>query len=234
MSGPRRIELRSLSAGPAVARLAGDIAAARLVCFPTDTVYGLGGLVAPLVARALVKAKGRDVGKPLQVVFPRLGLLEEWLALTPRLGEAVRRLLPGPFTLLLPHPAGLRFPPPGEVTHRAAGPGDAGRTVATIGVRVPRWPAAAAVLADLPFPLLASSANRSGEPAPGSMEDVDAGLLAACDLVLDAGPVHGLASAVLDLSVYEEDGVWRVLRGGAIGEDGVRRLLATPTDEVTP
>ena len=227
MSGPRRVDLASLSGGPASwARLAGEIAAARLVCFPTDTVYGVGGIVAPLVAEAIVAAKGRDAGKPLQVVYPNVELLETSLALPPRLREAVRRLLPGPFTLLLPYPAGLGFPPPGEVPHRTQGTfGVRTRTVRTIGVRVPAWPQAAHVLAGLPFALLASSANLSGERAPGSLETVDPGLLEACDLALDAGPVSGAASTVLDLSVFAEEGTWRILRAGSVGEDRVGALL---------
>ena len=36
------------------------------------------------------------------------------------------------------------------------------------------------------------------------MDEVDAGLLAACDLALDAGPVSGEASTVVDLSLYDE------------------------------
>jgi len=232
VSGPRRIDLRSLSGGPAAARLAGEIAASRLVCFPTDTVYGVGGIVAPLVARSVVAAKGRDAGKPLQVVYPSRELLEASLALTPRLRGAVRRLLPGPFTLLLPHPAGLAFPPPGEVPHRTQGTFSVRtRVVKTIGVRVPEWPEAAQVLAGLPFPLLASSANLSGEVAPGSLADVDPRLLAACDLALDAGHVHGEASTVLDLSVYEEEGTWRILRAGGASADVVSARLQGPAPD---
>lgn len=230
MSGPpspRRLDLRALSGDRAAAHLAGTIAAARLVCFPTDTVYGVGGIVAPVVARAVTAAKGRALGRPLQVVFPTLDLLEATLALTPRLRDAVRRLLPGPFTLLLPHPAGLAFPPPGQVPHHTMGTfGVRSRTVATIGVRVPRWPAAAEVLAGLPFALLASSANLSGEPAPRSLDDIRPELLDACELELDAGPVDGQASTVLDLSVFEETDTWRVLRAGSLGEDAIGALLA--------
>jgi L-threonylcarbamoyladenylate synthase len=229
VNGPRRVDLRALRSPGAAAALADDLAGARLVCFPTDTVYGVGGVVMPAVAEALVAAKGRDEGRPLQVVYPGLELLLATLALPPRCADAVRRLLPGPFTLLLPYPGGLAFPPPGRVTHDE--PGGTGRTVATLGVRVPRWPAGAAALAALPFPLLASSANPSGAPAPGSLDAVDPALLAACDLALDAGPVGGLASTVLDLSEYEERGAWRILRAGAAGSGDVAALLAGVTPE---
>ena len=147
----------------------------------------------------------------------------------------MRRLLPGPFTLLLPYPPGLAFPPAGEVPHRTNGVWGVKETkVATLGVRVPAWPAAARALAALPFPLLASSANPSGGAAPRSVDEVDGGLLAACDLVLDAGPVSGEASTIVDLSLYASDGGWRILRRGAIDEKGVAALLAGAEGEEEP
>jgi L-threonylcarbamoyladenylate synthase len=231
VNGARRIDLARPD-GAGGPRLAELLAAARLVCFPTDTVYGVGGVVTPAVRAAVIAAKGREAGKPLQLVYPSLELLEASLALGPRLLGAARRLLPGPFTLLLPYPPGLAFPPAGEVGRRAQGVGgQRTETVATLGVRVPAWPAAARVLGELPFPLLASSANPSGGQAPRSVDEVDGGLLAACDLVLDAGAVSGAASTVVDLSRYETLGEWRILRRGAIDEPGVAALLAGDGEE---
>jgi tRNA A37 threonylcarbamoyladenosine synthetase subunit TsaC/SUA5/YrdC len=90
-------------------------------------------------------------------------------------------------------------------------------------------------MAALDLPLLASSANPGGAPAPGSLGEVDAGLLAHCDLVLDAGRVGGTASTVVDLSRYAESGRWRLLRAGAWGEaDVAARLAGTEEELPTP
>jgi len=225
---PAWIDLASLGTAEAAA-LEDRISAACLVCFPTDTVYGVGGALTRAVAGALVAAKGRDPDKPLQVVFATLEALEAGLALVPELRSACRRLLPGPVTLLLPYPAGWDFPPPGTAADAFGRPG-----VPTLGVRVPAWPPAARVLAGLRRPLVASSANFSAAPPPASLHEVGAALLASCDLALDAGPVSGLASSVVDLSRYAETGRWRLVRTGAWGGAEVAVRLAGTREEPSP
>lgn len=209
MAGPERVDLAALDE-EGTAALSARIRAARLVCFPTDTVYGVGGALTPHVGDALVAAKGRDPGKPLQVIFASLAMLEAEVRLAPRLLTVCRALLPAPLTLVLPYPTGWTFPP----------------VAATLGVRVPAWTAAARRLGALEFPLVASSANPSGAPPPASLDDVDQDLLARCDLVLDAGRVGGVASTVVDFAEYAETGRWRVLRAGALTESEVAARLA--------
>jgi len=116
----RAIDLARLRTGERPA-LAAAIAAAGLVCFPTDTVYGIGGVVSPVTGRAIAQTKGRLADKPLQVVYPTLELLLDGVALSPAVADAARRLLPGPFTLVVPYPDGMTFPPFGLVTWPAAG-----------------------------------------------------------------------------------------------------------------
>jgi L-threonylcarbamoyladenylate synthase len=207
--GPERIDLAGLTEADGAA-LAERIRRARLVCFPTDTVYGVGGAATAEVGAALVAAKGREPDKPLQVIFASVALLEAQVPLAPGLRAACRALLPGAVTLVVPYPPAWTFPPP----------------AATLGVRVPAWPAAARVLAVLPFPLVASSANPSGGQAPARLDEVDPVLLARCDLALDAGPAAGVASTVIDLARYDQEGSWRVLRAGALSEAEVAARLA--------
>ena len=152
----------------------------------------------------------------------------------PVLRDACLRLLPGPVTLVLPYPEDFTVPEPGEVVHerrRLVGK-DERRVIRTLGVRVPRWPAGARLLETLAFPLLASSANRSGEPPARTLGEVDAGVLAACELALDGGPAAGAASSVVDLSVYEETRRWRVLRAGAWAEDEIRERLSRRREDL--
>jgi tRNA A37 threonylcarbamoyladenosine synthetase subunit TsaC/SUA5/YrdC len=231
--GPERIDLATLDLSAAVA-LPLRLALVRLVCLPTDTVYGVGGPLSPATVEAIVAVKGREAGKPLQVIFPNRELLLATVPLGRRLTDACLRLLPGPVTLVVPYPADFTCPPPGEVAHdEKRGLGRTRRVaVPTLGLRVPRWPAPARLLETLSFPLVASSANRSGAPAPATLDAVDAGVLAACDLALDGGPAGGMASTVVDLSRYEETGRWRLLREGAWGVAEVEERLTRRRDDL--
>ena len=182
--------------------------------YPADTVYAVGTEPDSREGvERLYRMKGRPPNKPSAVMFFRL---ESALAALPELGsrtrEAVERLLPGAVTLVLPNPA-RRYP-------LACGP-----SPDRLGVRVPTFEGELAPLAAMRWPVLQSSANRSGERDARRVADVDPSLREGADLVLDAGELPGTPSTVIDLSEYEDDGEWAILREGAIPREAVVRCL---------
>jgi L-threonylcarbamoyladenylate synthase len=179
--------------------------------FPTDTVYGLccdpenAGAV-----RRLYALKGRETDKPAALLCFSLAAA---LALLPELGErareALRALLPGPVTLLLANPR-RRFPlTGGELL---------GLRVIDVGL-------------SLDLPVLQSSANRSGEADQRRLEDVPRAIRDGADLVIDGGELPGVASTVVDLSRFDLDRSWRVVRHGALGERAVAARLGPPNGD---
>lgn len=196
------------------------IASGGVAVIPTDTVYGLA--CDPSSAGAverLYALKGRPPRKPSAVLFFGLEQALRQLEDLPRqTAQAVRRLLPGPVTLLLPNPSRM-FP-------LACDPAESDGGQAPLGVRVPEWPPALAALRHVEMPVIQSSANLSGGRDPRSLEEVPASIRAAADLVLDGGPLGGVPSTVIDLGEYARDGSWRVLREGALTPDAARRALA--------
>jgi L-threonylcarbamoyladenylate synthase len=173
--------------------------------FPADTVYGLA--TEPDSREGvdrLYRLKGRPPERPAAVMFFQL---DAALAALPELGErtraAVERLLPGALTLVLPNPA-RRYP-------LACGPAPE-----RLGLRVPLLEGALAPLAVVGWPVLQSSANRSGEPDARRVADIDERVRAGVDLVLDAGGLPGTPSTVMDLTGYEARGTWTVLREGVV------------------
>jgi L-threonylcarbamoyladenylate synthase len=193
------------------------LARAGVVVFGADTVYGLGcDPDSEPAARRLYELKGRPPAQPAAVMFFALDCaLAALPELQPRERAALRALLPGPLTLLLPNPA-RRYP-------LACGPDPA--AAQTIGLRVPSLPPRLAALAALERPLLQSSANLSGGPEARRLADVPDAIRAGADLTLDGGELPGVASTVLDLRDYARSGAWRIVRVGPIGPTEIERAL---------
>lgn len=182
--------------------------------FPSDTVYGLATEPdSKEGVHRLYALKGRPPDRPAAVMFFDLDLA---LAALPELGERTRsvltRLLPGPVTLLLPNPA-RRYPLA------------CGRQPERLGLRVPALDGALAPLGAMRWPVLQSSANRSGGADPRRIDDVDAAIRAGVDLLIDAGELPGVASTVVDLSRFEQGGEHEVVREGALEAAAVATAL---------
>ncbi|MGH2963371.1 MAG: L-threonylcarbamoyladenylate synthase, partial [Solirubrobacterales bacterium] len=89
-----------------------------------------------------------------------------------------------------------------------------------LGVRLIDGPLAGARCA-----LFQTSANRSGESDPRSIDEIDDGIAAGADLVVTAGALAGTPSTVVDVSGLESGGGWRVLREGAMPHAELARRL---------
>jgi L-threonylcarbamoyladenylate synthase len=176
------------------------------VLLPTDTVYGLAALPTEEAAGRLYELKGRSAAQPTAIVAASVDAL---IGAVPELRRAeLDALLPGPFTLVLPNPAG-RFP---WLTGGAAGP---------IGVRVPLLPDRARDVVNAVGVVLATSANEPGGPSPKTLADVPRRIRDGCGAEVEAGQLPGTPSTVLDLTGPEP----RVLREGAVpGAEALARL----------
>jgi len=189
--------------------------AGRLVVLPTDTVYGLAadGESEP-AARALYAAKGRDAIQPTAVLFASVDVLVERVPELPAAAvEAVRTLLPGPFTLIVENPA-RRYAWLNPQRPDA------------IGLRVPAVTGVPRAVLEALGAVVATSANLPGGPDPRRLEDVPPEITAAVDVVIEGGELPGLPSTVVDLTRPEP----RVLREGAVTAADVLERLRGLTD----
>jgi L-threonylcarbamoyladenylate synthase len=137
-------------------------------------------------------------------------LLECLPELRGRSALIARALLPGPLTLVLPNPA-RRF--------RWL----CGAAPDTIGVRVPSLAGEAYDLLSRLGALVATSANLPGGPDPATIDEVPDEIRAAVDAIVDAGPLPGTPSTVIDFTGSEPV----VLREGAVSADEARRLVGS-------
>jgi L-threonylcarbamoyladenylate synthase len=191
------------------------IAVGGVAVFPADTVYGLACEPDSKEAvQRLYRLKRRRPDKPAAVMFFTLDLALAALAeLGPRTVGALRALLPGAVTLLVPNPS-----------HRY--PLACASDLDTLGLRVPAWPPALAALAGVQWPVLQSSANAAGGADARRLTDVPEPIRAGADLVLDGGELPGTASTVVDLREFELDARWSVVRAGAVSDEAIASALA--------
>ena len=194
------------------------IAVGGVAVFPADTVYGLA--CEPDTREAverLYALKGRSPAKPSAIMFFDLELAFAALPeLEPRTRALLSRLMPGGITALLPNPL-RRYP-------LACGAG--GGDVHTLGLRVPALEGPSEALAEMRWPVMQSSANVSGGIDAHRLDEVPEEIRRHADLVLDGGELAGTPSTVVDLRRFELDGMWAVLRQGAVPERDIELAAA--------
>jgi L-threonylcarbamoyladenylate synthase len=185
---------RLLAADDAGLRAAGEaLRGGRLVAFPTETVYGLGGDASSEAAVARIfEAKGRPTFNPLIVHVPLAAEVDALAVMDERAALLGERFWPGPLTLVLPRRPAARL-------SRLVSAG-----LPSVAVRVPGHPVARRLLLEAGVPVAAPSANRSGGLSPTRAAHVAASLGDRVDLIVDGGAAPlGLESTVVDLTGEE-------------------------------
>lgn len=194
----------------AVNRAAEVLARGGLVVFPTETVYGLAAdALSEEAVRRVWEVKGRPTDKPLPVQVANVdGLRLLWREVPDELLSLIQAYMPGPLTLVYWRSNLV----PDIVTAGAA----------TVGVRIPDHPVALAMLKAFGRPIVAPSANFSGDPPPSRVEQIPDALLDLVDMVIDAGDTGGgVPSTVLDVTVRPA----RILRAGALPAEDLQKYL---------
>jgi len=183
------------------------LAGGELVALPTETVYGIAARADdPAALERLRVAKGRDPELHFTWHVPTRDAVEHFEELRPLARRLTERYWPGPLTLVL---AGA---PPGleHVTRDG-----------WTGVRLPAHRATQAFLEAVPFPVVMSSANRSGETPLSDAASVAETFGEELALVVDGGPARlREASGVLRLG----RGHFELLRAGLLPVEDLRRV----------
>jgi len=210
----RTVARASGMTGDDVATFERCVAVGGVALFPADTVYGLAtDPDSREGVHRLYALKGRPPERPAAVMFFEVELA---LAALGELGRrtrgALERLLPDGLTVLVPNPA-RRFP-------LACGP-----RPDVLGLRVPALTGAVEPLRGARWPVLQSSANRSGSADARRIADVPAEIRSRVDMQLDGGELPGIASTVLDLTAYEEGGRYEIVRAGAVSGERLAAAL---------
>ncbi|MFN0009657.1 MAG: Sua5/YciO/YrdC/YwlC family protein, partial [Planctomycetota bacterium] len=187
--------------------VASVLARGGLVAMPTETVYGIAARAdLPAALAALRDLKGRPEDLALTWHIGSRALIDAEHLLAPPARRLADRYWPGPLTLVVP------VVPPGLESAAREG---------WTGIRLPAHRATAGILAQLPFPVVLSSANRHGaRPATNADEVLESiGDAGRVELLLDGGAAKlSESSCVLRIG----RGRFEILREGLIGLDQLR------------
>jgi len=193
----------------AIERAAAAIRRGEIVAIPTDALYTL--VADPFSLRAIGRvfaAKGRDEHRSLPVFVSDFLMAEELATeISSRFYLLARRFWPGPLAIIIPASARI----PLKVT------GNTGR----LALRQPRAKVAQALLEHLGQPLVATSANISGQPTCRSGIEAFAVMDGRIDLVLDGGLSSGTWATTVDIT----EPYWRLIREGSILEKDIAECL---------
>lgn len=173
----------------------------KLVAFPTETVYGLGGAIwYPETIADIFRAKGRPADNPLIVHVADAEDLNELTPSVPTIArDLVQAFWPGPLTIVVPKREAIS-------SLISAG-------LDSVAVRSPKSDLARAILKECRIPIAAPSANRSGRPSATTWQAVLEDLDGWIDAVMKGPPCDiGIESTVVDCtSKYP-----RLLRAGSV------------------
>ncbi|MEO0293093.1 MAG: L-threonylcarbamoyladenylate synthase [candidate division WOR-3 bacterium] len=150
--------------------------------FPTDTIPGIGCFLSTSCVERLKKIKKRPQDKPFQLILGNVEEIKKWVEELPPVLEKLKKLLPGGLTLIL---KGKKDLPPGVLSKEGK-----------IGIRIPNHKELRNFINKNKLPLVATSANISGEETPKKIEDVKIYF----DKKIEGKPGSGKASTVLDIS----------------------------------
>ena len=179
-----------------------------VVAFPTETVMGIGVVYDDEFAyNRLNIIKRRPEDKPYALMLQD----PEQIPLFAKTNEEVMKIanafLPGPLTLLLPAKGSV----PPWVTHNTG----------IIGIRVTSYPDTITLLTYTGKPLLAPSANRSGEKPAMSSDEVREIFGDELDYIVEGKAEGGSPSTIIDMTGEH----YKIVREGPITKEMIEAVL---------
>ena len=193
-----------------------NIIEGKLISFPTNSVYGLGGNPLNLeVVNRIYDIKYRDRSKGLLLLVADTEEAEKIAEFNKISYKLAERFWPGQLTLILERKEPNIIPP--EVTALKN----------TIGIRVPENEIILTILKKLKSKgyfggIIGTSANYSGEPPSISGDEVVKKFLTPIDLILDGGKTKTkVPTTILDCTSDE----LRILRIGVIKEEEIEFFI---------
>lgn len=170
-----------------------------VILYPTDTVWGLGcDARSQEAVRRIYDIKRRQDAKALITLVADTAMLERWVDDIPGAAYRLLDVAVDPLTIIYDHPHGL-------APNLLAPDGSA-------AIRVPRNALCQGLCRAMGGPLVSTSANVSGSPAPRSFADIPPEILEAVDYVCLTGREAKAEHRPSSIIKVSEGGLVQVIR----------------------
>lgn len=158
-----------------------------VICYPTDTMYGIGcDIFNQKAVKRVYQIKKRPKHKPFSFMCSDLKNISEYSHVGNTAYRLMRKCLPGPYTFVL---AGTKLVPRIMLTKQK-----------TVGIRVPDHAISLALIRGLGNPILNTSAVlETGGQLPLDGYDVNDLFCNQVDLIIDGGQIIPNPSTVVSL-----------------------------------
>ncbi len=158
-----------------------------VICYPTDTMYGIGcDIFNQKAVKRVYQIKRRPKDKPFSFMCASLTNISHYGHVGNTAYRLMRKNLPGPYTFVL---SGTKVVPKIMLTKQK-----------TVGIRVPDHPICQAIIEALGNPVLNTSAMLQEDEQPVcSSLDVDLLFGKQVDLIIDGGAIVPQPSSVISL-----------------------------------
>ena len=171
-----------------------------VIAYPTDTIYGFGcDILNKKAIQRIYQIKKRDRSKPFSFICSDLKNISEYAQVTDYAYKTMKRLLPGPYTFILP---GTKLVPKIMLTKRK-----------TVGIRVPNNNICLAIVEALGHPIISTSVGWSGREVLSDPQQIEETFGSQIDLTIDGGILPNQPSSIISLL----DDLPEVIRAG-LGE----------------
>jgi len=159
-----------------------------VVCYPTDTGYGIGcDLFNPKAIKQIIQLKKRPKQKPFSFMCSDLSDISKYAHVSNTAYRLLRKNLPGPYTFVLP---GTKLVPKIMASKQK-----------TVGIRVPEHPICRLLLETLGNPIVNTSVHFENEGVDlADPYEIEQHLGNRIELVIDGGSIFPDPSSVIDLT----------------------------------
>ena len=181
-----------------------------IVIFPTETVYGIGtNAFCEESVRKIYEIKNRPDEKPLSILLNNKEQIGKYAIISNDIErKIIENFMPGPITIILERKKGiLDYVAPEKNT---------------IGIRIPDNNIILEILGKLDLPMVAPSANISGEPSAIELKDILEVFKDKVDICIDGGKCEISESSTI---VQVVDNKIQIIRQGKITLEEIESVL---------